>query len=111
MVDISRETPLQIETRLRSVIKRAKVQIFSELYQFEEFPSADFGDRFDARALALVRDGELWSQLVPFQDGGGEAFGLFGFHFPPDDDNSGFVGWLASRLKARFGSGVIVIWG
>lgn len=82
MVDISRETPLQIETRLRSVIERAKVQIFSELYQFEEFPAADFGDRFDGRALALVRDGELWSQLVPFQDEGGEAFGLFGFHFP-----------------------------
>jgi hypothetical protein len=111
MVDISAEAPHQIERRLRSVIRQARVQIFDELYQFEEFSVAEFGTRFDKRALALVRDGELWSQLIPFRGGEGEAFGLFGFHFPPDQDNSGFVGWLASRLKAQFGSGVLVICG
>ncbi|WP_158804971.1 DUF6196 family protein [Acidisoma sp. L85] len=51
------------------------------------------------------------TQLVPYDGSDGEAFGIFGFHFPPDKDNSGFVGWLASHLKTQFGSGVLVICG
>jgi hypothetical protein len=82
MVDISAEAPHQIEARLRSVIRLARIQIFDELYRFEEFPAADFGDRFDERALALVRDGDLWSQLVPFREGGGEAFRPVRVPFP-----------------------------
>jgi len=111
MVDISSETPEQTDARLRSVMKHARVQIFNELYHFEEFDSADFASKANKHALALVRDEELWSQLVPYDGGDGEAFGIFGFHFPPDKDNSGFVGWLASHLKTQFGSGVLVICG
>jgi hypothetical protein len=36
---------------------------------------------------------------------------LFRFHFPEGADNSGFVGWLATRLKLRFGTGVFVTCG
>jgi hypothetical protein len=36
---------------------------------------------------------------------------VFGFHFVAGLDNSGFVGWLASHLKARLGTGVLVICG
>lgn len=40
-----------------------------------------------------------------------EPFGLFRFHFPPGVDNSGFVGWLATRLKRELGTGVFVVCG
>ncbi len=40
-----------------------------------------------------------------------EQFGLFRFHFPPGADNSGFVGWLATHFKNRFGTGVFVTCG
>ena len=40
-----------------------------------------------------------------------ERFALFSFHFPPGLDNSGFVGWLATHLKRRLGTGVFVICG
>ena len=40
-----------------------------------------------------------------------DSFGVFCCHFPPDVDNSGFVGWLATHLKRRFGTGVFVICG
>jgi len=36
---------------------------------------------------------------------------IFGFHFTPGLDNSGFVGWLAAHLKARLGTGVLVVCG
>jgi hypothetical protein len=57
-----------------------------------------------------VRDDKVWSQLTPFA-GSGEAFTIFRFHFPSNADNSGFVGWLASLIKGRFGSGVFVTCG
>jgi hypothetical protein len=39
------------------------------------------------------------------------AGAIFSFHFPDRSDNSGFVGWLATHLKQRFGTGVFVICG
>lgn len=35
----------------------------------------------------------------------------FSFHFPDQSDNSGFVGWLATHLKSRLGTGVFVVCG
>jgi hypothetical protein len=40
-----------------------------------------------------------------------ERFGVFSFHFPAGVDNSGFVGWLATHLKRRLGTGVFVVCG
>ena len=40
-----------------------------------------------------------------------DAFAVFSFHFTPGLDNSGFVGWLASHLKAVTGTGVLVVCG
>jgi hypothetical protein len=107
MVDISIETRKAAEVRLRHVIRYTRLDVESAFYQFEEFAAADFTRSVRTDALALVRDGSRWSQFVPCdRDGGSESFGVFSFHFPADMDNSGFVGWLASRLKARFGTGV-----
>jgi len=35
----------------------------------------------------------------------------FSFHFEPDLDNSGFVGWLTTHLKEALGTGVVVVCG
>lgn len=111
MVDISHETPEQTSARLTKVIRSAKLKVYAEAYAFEEFPLAAFRSRADAEALALVRDDHVWSQLVLAPIDGGEPFAVWRFHFPQGADNSGFVGWLASYLKARFGTGVFVTCG
>ncbi|MCY1556532.1 hypothetical protein D9M68_932910 [compost metagenome] len=64
-----------------------------------------------SEALAFVRDENVWSALVPSSKPEQERFILFSFHFQPDLDNSGFVGWLASHLKAEVGTGVLVVCG
>ena len=63
--------------------------------------------------LAVVRDQESWSRLVPLtqESDGVERFGIFSFHFADQVDNSGFVGWLATHLKAELGTGVFVVCG
>lgn len=110
MVNVSHETAAETDARLRRVVKAARLKIYPGAYVFEEFPIADFPTRVRADALALVRDDAVWSQLVP-GPGPGEQFCLFRFHFPENADNSGFVGWLATRLKATFGTGVFVTCG
>ncbi|MBB3934141.1 DUF6196 family protein [Aureimonas phyllosphaerae] len=111
MVDISVETAEQIETRLRRVIADATLDIVDGRWCFREFALAEFPTAASPEALALIRDEDGWSQLVPAHDADRETFGLFSFHFPEGQDNSGFVGWLASHLKARFGTGVFVVCG
>ncbi|MET3579888.1 hypothetical protein ABID19_002919 [Mesorhizobium robiniae] len=72
---------------------------------------ADFPAKVNTEALALIRDDSVWSQLVKSECETPEAFVIWRFHFPPGVDNSGFVGWLATHLKQRFGTGVFVICG
>ena len=110
-MDVSHETPAQTRRRLLTVIACADLRVLDGTYAFEEFPVTDFPRRADSTARALVRDDETWSQLVPCADATRELFVLFSFHFPTGLDNSGFVGWLASDLKARLGTGVFVVCG
>ena len=104
MVDISHETTEQTERRLLRVIQQARLQVLPGTWTFHEFPLDAFPQAVRADALALVRDDAVWSQLVPSDRAGNELFGVFRFHFPAGADNSGFVGWLATRLKARHGT-------
>lgn len=106
---ISNETVEQTEERLKQVIKRASLHVFDELYYFKETGLNDF--QFDPNALAMVKDKEVWSYLVPIERTDSENFKIFSFHFESGADNSGFVGWLASRIKSHLGSGVFVICG
>lgn len=108
---ISRESPAETDARLRKVIARTRVKIYDEPYAFIESPLSAFPVAIDSRALALVRDDRVWSQLVPSEDAALERFMIFRCHFPAGADNSGFVGWLASHFKARLGSGVFVVCG
>ena len=106
---ISQETPAQTEARLRRVLAAADLHVYAEAYHFYETPVDEFS--FDPRALALVRDRDVWSYLLPAPAEAAEPFTLFSFHFPADLDNSGFVGWLATVIKRRTGAGVFVVCG
>ena len=108
---ISNETAEATERRLLKVIAEAEFEVFDGYYAFEEFPLAGFRTEFKDSALAYVRDTEVWSQLVPSEGETKELFTLVGFHFKPGFDNSGFVGWLATHLKRKLGTGVFVVCG
>jgi hypothetical protein len=106
------ETAEQTEARLRRVIAAAELAVHNGVWCFEESP-ADRPPALTGDTLAVVRDDASWSALVPYtqERDGVEQFGVFSFHFPADLDNSGFVGWLATRLKVQLGTGVFVICG
>jgi Family of unknown function (DUF6196) len=108
---ISQETSEARQARLLQVIARAHYRELEGAWIFDEFELDQFPQRVSERTVALVRDEEIWSQLIPSNDDTAEQFGVFAFHFEPNLDNSGFVGWLASHLKDKFGSGVFVICG
>jgi hypothetical protein len=108
---ISKETHKQIQLRLLNVLFHAEIEIYEEEYAFEEFAEKNFPLKAKSEALAIVRDGEVWSQLVPSKDLGQERFKIFKFYFKEALDNSGFIGWLATRLKDKIGTGVFVICG
>ncbi|MFP3986705.1 DUF6196 family protein [Streptomyces sp. E11-3] len=112
MVSVSMESAEQTEQRLRREIARAELVVHDGVWCFEESP-ADQPPALTAETLAVVRDGESWSRLVPLTQEGDdvERFGLFSFHFPDHVDNSGFVGWLATHLKTELGTGVFVVCG
>jgi hypothetical protein len=113
MVDVSHETEEQTDRRLRRVVALAEMVVHDGVWYFQETPASSPPSVSD-RTLAVVRDEDSWSALVPLvvePDEEVERFGVFSFHFPLGVDNSGFVGWLATHLKRRLGTGVFVVCG
>lgn len=116
-MDISPETPEQTRRRLLRVMAHARVDVLSGDHTFAEFPAAQFSahlaSSLAADALALVRDRNVWSALLPApaQTPAQDRYAVVSIHFVPDIPNSGFVGWLASELKQQLGTGVFVICG
>jgi hypothetical protein len=110
MVSISHESVEQTERRLRQVIAAAELVALEGEWSFFEAPLGA-PPSLSTDLLAVVRDEDSWSWLAPAAAGAGERFALFSFHFPPGLDNSGFVGWLATSLKRRLGTGVFVVCG
>jgi Family of unknown function (DUF6196) len=108
---ISDETSEQMRARLLRVIAEAEFEVFARPYAFVETSAAAFPSAWVETALAFVRDDQVWSALVPSEDPQFERFRVFGFHFTPGLENSGFVGWLAAHLKATLGTGVMEICG
>ena len=105
------ETKEQINERLMRVMAQAELKVYDGTYAFEEFLMWDFPSKVRSEALALIRDNESWSQLVPSQDNQKELFKVLRFRFKEGLDNSGFIGWLAFQLKLKLGTGVFVICG
>src|SRR5262245_45923750 len=103
------ETGSQISARLLEVIAHADFEMLPGVYAFE--PLTD-GTMPRKEALACVRDGGAWSQLVRVDDGAVPmAFRIFSFHFDPAFDATGFVGWLHLHLTRSTDTGHIVVCG
>jgi len=108
-VYISTETSEQTESRLKKVIQTSDLKIYDKEYYFKEVTIDKF--QFEEQALAIVRDEEVWSFLIPSESSETENFKVFSFQFEEGLDNSGFVGWLASKIKMDLGTGVFVVCG
>jgi hypothetical protein len=109
MVSISHELPVEAEARLRSVLRATDLQHLPGVWSFKRVSNPNPGD-----ALALVKDVEGWCALRPASGDSGdetERFALTLSTFPAGVDNSGYVGWLATTIKERLGSGVFVVCG
>lgn len=107
---ISQETPQETHARLLGVLAAAELKVLEGTWAFVEVPVFN-GPTLHRDAIACVRDDEVWSELVPSNDERAELFKVFRFHFRSGLDNSGFVGWLASHLKAKLGTAVFVVCG
>ncbi len=110
---VTQETAAQVDQRLRSVAAATSVEVLRGDWWHHEFPANQFPAQVRSDAIALVRDRSGWSQLVPVRDTDqpSERFRLWCCHFPEGMDNSGFIGWLASRIKGKTGSGIFVVCG
>ena len=108
---ISNEMPQETRERLIKVLRAAELKVLDGSYAFVETPIDGPPSALTLDALAWVRDDEVWSRLVPSSDDSSERFKVFRFHFQAGLDNSGFVGWLATHLKATLGTGLFVVCG
>lgn len=106
MVSISQERPVESERRLRAVLRTTQLVHLPEAWCFQRIASDP-----PVGAIATVRDVDGWCALVPATEDSGERFGLTMSTFAPHIDNSGYIGWLATVVKHRLGSGVFVICG
>src|SRR5262245_1621605 len=104
------ETANDAQGRLLQVVAHADFEVLPELYAFIPIPGGPGKVRDDA--IACVRDGTGWGELVPADEPApAMVFKIFAFHFHPDDDATGFVGWLHSHLARTTGAGHIVVCG
>ena len=103
------ETANEMQARLLEVIAHADFDVLAGLYAFA--PLTD-GATPRKDSLASVRDGGVWSELVPVDDTAAPmAFRIFSFHFDPGLDTTGFVGWLHSHLTRSTDTEHIVLCG
>jgi len=87
------------------VIRETTIEWLPGAWCYEEDSPRD-----DALAM-VVADGKR-SWLSPaYPTGEAERFSVFRARFRAEAENSGFVGWLANRIKSETGSGVIVVCG
>jgi len=106
VVSISQERRVESERRLRAVLRSAELAHLDGAWCFRRIDGG-----LPEHALATVRDADGWCALMPAADDALERFGITLTTFAPEIENSGFVGWLATTIKHRLGSGVFVICG
>jgi hypothetical protein len=110
MVHVSVEVPAHSEARLRAVMRRSTVSWLPGTWVFRDGPEAATADTLTT-AIAKVADEGRVSALVPGVSDTEEVFTVFRVVLPAGVDDSGFVGWLASTIKAATGSGLFVVCG
>ncbi|MEM9556479.1 MAG: DUF6196 family protein [Acidobacteriota bacterium] len=107
------EHELLCEQRLKRVLVNARMTVLPSFWVFEEFPDSEFVRRARRSSLALVRNQDTWSQLVEVDrtTARQDRLNVWLFEFASEPSNAGFVGWLASEIRRRSGTGVAVICG
>lgn len=105
VVTVSFETAAETEARLRRVIRETSLEWLPGAWRYvEEDPGQE--------ALAMVVADGQQSWLTPSRGADEpERLNVFRARFLPEAENSGFVGWLASKIKSATGSGVVVVCG
>ena len=93
------------------MLHEAELHALPSEWHFTEFAHADFATSLHPEAIALIRDGDRWSQLIPANSSTADPLTLWSIHFATGINNSGFVGWLAKLIKQHTGSGVAVVCG
>ena len=107
MVSISHERRVESERRLRAVLRSAEHVHLDGAWCFRRLAGATP----PAEALATVKDVDGWCALMPATEESGERFGVTLTTFASEIENSGYVGWIATLIRERLGSGVFVICG
>ena len=106
MVCFEIETPSRFEARLRGALASGETRILNEPYVWEAV------DRPDERAVALVRCGQSWCQLVPASpsDASHKSV-LISVEFQDDAHVEGFIEWFATQLRRRVSPLISVVAG
>lgn len=109
MVDVVAESPDQVHAKLCRVMREATIRQVGVFF-WKEFADPDVKG-LTPHALALVRGVGNWSALMPSLGTEPDLLHVMRINFVDGQDNSGFVGWLATLLKAELGTGVAVVCG
>jgi hypothetical protein len=104
---VSHELAVESERRLQAVHARARIVHLEGGWHFRRVE----GGGLPEEALALVRDEDGWSALLPAPADAQASLAVTRTTFAERPENSGYLGWLASLVKERTGSGVLVICG
>ena len=103
------ESAEEMHLRLLALIAASRLEVLAE--DFGWLPLQG-GHPPSALAIACVRDGEVWHQLLPVPaDHPGPCMCVVSFHFPAHIHGAGFIAWLAAWIKREAGTGVVVIGG
>jgi len=102
------ESAAAMHQRLCGAIAAARFDALAEPYAWQRVEAAAPPP---VAALALVRDGAAWSALHPVATGAAGAYRILAFRFAEGSNASGFVAWLAARLKQEAGTGAMVVCG
>ena len=94
------ETPSRTEARLRDALRSAEIRLLEPAYAWtlvEDFPS-----QVSDEAVALAKDEDGWSQLVPAPGARvAEGWALIRFRFGDGSNIDGLTDWLAAFLRRR----------
>jgi hypothetical protein len=103
------ETADEMNLRLLRLTAASRLTVLPDDYGW--VPLA-IGAAPEPQAIACVRDGEVWNQLLPVHSGhSGPRMGVVSFHFADHISGAGFIAWLAAWIKQEVGTGVVVIGG
>jgi hypothetical protein len=103
------ESSEEMHQRLLRLTAASRMEVMPEEYGWLPM---DSGNAPSPVAIACVRDGSVWNQLLPVSTmHPGPRMCVVSFHFPADISGAGFIAWLATWLKREADTGVVVIGG